>query len=112
MNRLWLLLFLVLAACGGPKSIPVVVEHRTDSIKPIIVARPSPVLPMRGIEPMIVITEDEKSEPRALLCFSTQDRLSYETWIQDMIRWMRQASGVLNYYEETLAPPEKVVTPP
>lgn len=40
--------------------------------------------------------------PYALLCFTTQDRLTYQAWVDDLIRYIRQQNVLLEYYERSI----------
>lgn len=40
--------------------------------------------------------------PYALMCFDTQDRLTYQAWIDDLLRYVRQANAVIGHYEESI----------
>ncbi len=38
----------------------------------------------------------------ALMCFTTDDRLRYQAWVDDMLRYIRQANVILDYYESEI----------
>lgn len=40
--------------------------------------------------------------PYGLVCFDTQDRLTYQAWIDDQLRWIRQANAIMDHYETAI----------
>ncbi len=106
-----LLASLLVAACGT-RSVPLTANPVTTVTLPLIQPRPSPVFAPATPQPVAMtssialqwseeIAAGERL-PYALLCFTTQDRLSYQAWIDDLIRYIRQQNVLLDYYERSI----------
>ena len=100
-----MLAVLALAGCSRPPVEPLTVTRIATEAAPLRLPMPAPVQPPVGIEPLAVTpeiagrmagaVEAGRMPPFALVCFNTEDRLAYQAWVEDLLRYIEQLQAVI-----------------
>jgi hypothetical protein len=113
---------LLIAGCAGPNVSPTLTVTQTRTETPeLILPRPpkvnSPGAPLpiamtpQIAKQMATAVEAGESPRFALMCFETQDRLTYHNWVNELIASLASYRALVEAYEDRIRKRQEGVKP-